>query len=77
MSTSTLELAEILDAIAESIVVLNPDGGIFYANRAVLEYTGLSMPDVLAGDFLSRLFHPRTSSGSRIPGVSDCLTACL
>ncbi len=58
MSTATLELAEILDAIAESIVVLNPDGGILYANRAVLEYTGLTMPDVLAGDFLSRLFHP-------------------
>jgi PAS domain S-box-containing protein len=58
MSTSTLELAEILDAIAETIVVLNPDGGSLYANRAVLEYTGLTMPDVLAGDFLSRLFHP-------------------
>src|SRR6266850_1862744 len=58
MSTSTLELAEILDAIAESIVVLSPDGGVLYANRAVLEYTGLTMPDVLAGDFLSRLFHP-------------------
>ena len=58
MSTSTLEFAEILDAIAESIVVLSPDGGILYANRAVLDYTGLTMPDVLAGDFLSRLFHP-------------------
>ncbi len=58
MSTSTLELAEILDAIAEAIVVLSPDGGILYANRAVLEYTGLTMPDVLADDFLSRLFHP-------------------
>jgi len=54
MSTSTLEVAEILDAIAETIVVLNPDGGVLYANRAVLEYTGLTMPDVLAGDFLSR-----------------------
>src|SRR5882672_7693040 len=58
MSTSTLELAEILDAIAESIVVLTPDGSTLYANRAVLDYTGLTMPDVLAGDFLSRLFHP-------------------
>jgi len=58
MSTSTLELAEILDAIAEAIVVLSPDGGVLYANRAVLEYTGLTMPDVLAGDFLSLLFHP-------------------
>src|SRR3989441_1048204 len=57
MSTSTLELAEILDAIAETIVVLSPDGGILYANRAVLEYTGLTMPDVLAPDFPSRLFH--------------------
>jgi len=58
MSTSTLELAEILDAIAESIVVLTPDGVTLYANRAVLDYTGLTMPDLLAGDFLSRLFHP-------------------
>ena len=58
MGTSTLELAEILDAIAESIVVLTPDGVTLYANRAVLDYTGLTMPDLLAGDFLSRLFHP-------------------
>src|SRR5258708_469397 len=58
MSTSTLELAEILDAIAESIVVLTPDGVTLYANRAVLDYAGLTMPDLLAGDFLSRLFHP-------------------
>src|SRR2546426_2342511 len=57
MSTSTLELAEILDAIAETIVVLTPDGGILYATRAVLEYTGLTMPDVLAPNFPSRLFH--------------------
>src|SRR3989454_3122514 len=58
MSTSTLELAEILDAIAESIVVLSRDGGILYANRAVLDYTGLTMPDVLAADFPSLFFHP-------------------
>ncbi len=58
MSTSTFELAEILDAIAETIVVLSPDGGVLYANRAVLEYTGLTMPDVLAADFPSLLFHP-------------------
>jgi formate hydrogenlyase transcriptional activator len=58
MSTSKLELAEILDAIAETIIVLSPDGGILYANRAVLEYTGLTMPDVLAADFPSPLFHP-------------------
>src|SRR5437899_736839 len=58
MSTSTLELAEILDAIAETIVVLSPDGVTLYANRAVLEYTGLTMPDVLAADFPSLLFHP-------------------
>src|SRR5260370_2114633 len=58
MNPSTLELAEILDAIAESIVVLSPDGGVLYANRAVLEYAGLTMSDVLAADFLSRLFHP-------------------
>src|SRR5437016_5539795 len=58
MSTSTLELAEILDAIAETIVVLSPDGVTLYANRAVLEYTGLTMPDLLAADFPSLLFHP-------------------
>src|SRR5439155_22629762 len=58
MSTSTLELAEILDAIAKTIVVLSPDGVTLYANRAVLEYTGLTMPDLLAADFPSLLFHP-------------------
>src|SRR3989442_85040 len=58
MSTSTLELAEILDAIAESIVVLTRDGVTLYANRAVLDYTGLTMPDLLAADFPSLLFHP-------------------
>src|SRR5258705_13847331 len=69
MNTSTLELAEILDAIAESIVVLSPDGGVLYANRAVLEYTGLTMPDVLAGDFLSRLFQPEAVLRLWHPGL--------
>ena len=34
------------------------DGTLLYANAGVLDYTGLSLEDVKADDFRSRLFHP-------------------
>jgi formate hydrogenlyase transcriptional activator len=46
------------DAIPQTIIVLNPDGKAIYANRVALEYTGLSLDEVLAGDFRARVFHP-------------------
>ncbi len=52
------ELRQLTDAIAQCIVVLNPDGQVIYANRVALEYTGLSLEEVQAAGFRERVFHP-------------------
>jgi formate hydrogenlyase transcriptional activator len=52
------ELRRIIDAIPQTIVVLGPDGRNLYANQAVLDYTGLTMDEVMAADFRARVFHP-------------------
>ena len=52
------ELRRMIDAVAQTIVVLNPDGRVIYANRVALEYMGLSLDDVRADDFRARVFHP-------------------
>jgi formate hydrogenlyase transcriptional activator len=52
------ELRRMTDAIPQTIIVLNPDGKVIYANRVALEYTGLSLNDVRADDFRARVFHP-------------------
>jgi formate hydrogenlyase transcriptional activator len=52
------ELRRITDAIPNTIVVLDPKGNALYANQAMLDYTGLTMQDVLASDFRARTFHP-------------------
>jgi hypothetical protein len=39
-------------------VILDPDGLPTYANQATLEYTGLTMADVVRSDFRARIFHP-------------------
>src|SRR5580693_9084763 len=46
------------DAIPQTIIVMNPDGKVIYANRVTLEYTGLSLDDVRGDDFRARVFHP-------------------
>jgi PAS domain S-box-containing protein len=52
------ELRRIIDAIPQTIVVLGPDGRNLYANQAVLDYTGLTMDEVMAADFRAQVFHP-------------------
>ena len=52
------ELRQITDAIAQLISVLGPDGSLLYVNRLVLDYSGLSVEDIMADDFRVRLFHP-------------------
>src|SRR6202045_2086740 len=52
------ELRRITDAIAQTIVVQSADGVPIYANQAVLDYTGLTIEDVIASDFRVRIFHP-------------------
>jgi formate hydrogenlyase transcriptional activator len=52
------ELRRITDAIPQTIVVLDPKGQPLYANQAMLDYTGLTMQDVVASDFRARIYHP-------------------
>jgi len=53
-----MEARQIIDAIPQTIVVLNPEGRAIYANQVMLEYTGLSMEEVRSDNFRARTFHP-------------------
>jgi formate hydrogenlyase transcriptional activator len=52
------ELRRIIDLIPHHIVVLDADGTAIFVNQQVLEYTGLSIDEVRAGNFRERAFHP-------------------
>jgi formate hydrogenlyase transcriptional activator len=52
------ELRRITDAIPQAIVVQDPSGHPLYSNQATLDYTGLTMQDVVSSDFRARIFHP-------------------
>ncbi len=52
------ELRRIADAIPNIVVVLNPDGQRIYVNRVALEYTGLSIEEMLTESARARIFHP-------------------
>ena len=52
------DLRRTTDAIAQAIIVLDPDGKAIYANRVALEYTGLSLEEVRDEGFRKRVFHP-------------------
>ena len=52
------ELRHLVDAVPQHIFVLEPDGRFSYANQRDLDYTGLTLEDVLAPDFIARVFHP-------------------
>ena len=51
------DLCRMTDAIAQTIIILNPNGKAIYANRVVLDYTGLSLDEVRADNFRDRVFH--------------------
>jgi formate hydrogenlyase transcriptional activator len=54
------ELRGIVDAISQAIVVLGPDGRGLYANRPLLDYTGLTLEQLIAPDARGNpaFFHP-------------------
>ena len=52
------ELRQITDAIPQAVVVQDPSGLPIYANRATLDYTGLTADDVTTPNFRERFFHP-------------------
>jgi formate hydrogenlyase transcriptional activator len=51
------EIRRITDAIPQTIMVQDPSGLPIYANQAVLDYTGLTIDDVISSDFRARIFH--------------------
>jgi PAS domain S-box-containing protein len=56
--SSERSLRQITNVIPTNIHVLRPDGSVLYANQRVLDYTGLTMADVLKDDYRARVFHP-------------------
>jgi len=58
LRTSEQEAQEIVDAIAQTIAVLGPDGQPIYGNRSLLQYTGLTIAEITSADFRARVFHP-------------------
>src|ERR1700693_486239 len=52
------ELRRITDAIPQTIVVLDAKGHPLYANQAMLDYTGVTMEDVVTSDYRASIYHP-------------------
>src|SRR5260370_9181161 len=52
------ELRRITDALPQTIVVLDAKGHALYANQAMLDYTGLTIEDVVTSDYRASIFHP-------------------
>jgi formate hydrogenlyase transcriptional activator len=52
------EIRQIIDLIPQQVFVLSPDGTSIYWNRVALEYTGLTLEEILANDVLEKVFHP-------------------
>ena len=61
---SEAELRTIPDAIPQLITVFGPDGAFLYANKTVLDYTGLTKEEVNSKTFAA-VFHPEDSERTR------------
>src|SRR6202171_3651883 len=59
------ELRRITDAIPQTIVVQDPSGHLLYANQAMLDYTGLTMEDVVTSDYRASIYHPEDLERAR------------
>ena len=55
---SEAQLKEIVDVIPQGIMVLDPDGKALHVNQWLLDYSGISLDEVLARDFRTTVFHP-------------------
>src|SRR5713226_3228378 len=55
---SEAQLRQIVDAIRQGIVILDPEGTILYANQWLLDYTGLHLEEAIAPNLRTRIFHP-------------------
>jgi len=55
---SEAQLRQIVDAIRQGIVILDPEGTILYANQWLLDYTGLRLEEAIAPNLRTTIFHP-------------------
>ncbi len=70
---SEAQLRHIVDAIPQMIGVLNPDGTFLYMNQTLLDYTGLTIKEVMATDVRDRTFNPEDLAkfrGERMESLS-------
>ena len=68
---SEAQLRQIVDTIPQTIAVLNPDGTPLYVNQTMLDYTGLTIEEVMATDFRVVVFHPEDVTRFRNESVSS------
>ena len=52
------ELRLITDALPQAIAILSPEGLPLYTNQVASDYTGVTLEDVGAEDYRTRVFHP-------------------
>ena len=64
IARSEAELRTIIDAIPQLIIAIGTDGNFLYANRAVLDYTGLTKEEVKS-ERSEEVFHPVDSERLR------------
>jgi PAS domain S-box-containing protein len=70
---SEAQLRHIVDAIPQMIGVLNPDSTFLYMNQTMLDYTGLTIEEVMATDVRDRAFNPEDVArfrGERLGSLS-------
>jgi formate hydrogenlyase transcriptional activator len=58
LQQSEAELRQLIDAIPQHVIVLEPDGDHLYVNKVGLEYTGLNLEDSVGKDVVAKIFHP-------------------
>jgi PAS domain S-box-containing protein len=67
------ELRQLIDFVPQHILVTQPDGTRLYANQGTLEYHGMTLPEVQADDFYTKVLHPddlRRVSDERQGGIA-------
>jgi PAS domain-containing protein len=66
---SEAQFRHIVDAIPQMIAVLNPDGSVLCMNQTLLDYTGLTIEEVMATDVRDRAFNPEDLARNRAAPV--------
>src|SRR5207244_2589100 len=52
------ELRQLIDFVPQHILVMRPNGTRLYANQGTLEYHGMTLQEVQADDFYTKVLHP-------------------